>query len=137
MKIRNVMFMILFLGMMTNLFANVYVKDLANIKSIEIEGTGIAKGGKTPAFRQLESSDEAKKVALTELVAYLKAIKDKKGRTLEELATTNSALQVVFGEIIKESPVISKEWDKNDNSIVIIKVDLIKLKEKLNKIGVE
>ena len=33
-------------------------------------------------------------------------------------------------EIIKETPVVSKEWDKNDNSIVIIKVDLIKLKEK-------
>ena len=33
--------------------------------------------------------------------------------------------------------MVFKEWDKEDNAIIRIEVNLIKLKEKLNRLGVE
>lgn len=85
----------------------------------------------------MESLDTAKKSSQKEIGNYIKTIKDKEGRTLEELAQTNTPLQLIFAETIKEGVVVFKEWDKEDNAIIRIEVNLIKLKEKLNRLGVE
>ena len=121
----------------TSVLAEVFVKDLNLIKKVEIEGKGKAGKSNVPALKQMESMDTAKKNSQKEIGNYIKVIKDKEGRTLEELAQTNTLLQLIFAEIIKEGVVVLKEWDKEDNATIRIEINLIKLKEKLNKLGVE
>lgn len=137
MKKKVLLFVTIFILGATSLLAEVFVKDLLLIKKVEIEGKGKAGKSNVPALKQMESLDAAKKNSQKEIGNYIKAIKDNEGRTLEELAQTNTPLQLIFAETIKEGVVVFKEWDKEDNAIIRIEVNLIKLKEKLNKLGVE
>ena len=137
MKKKVLLFVTIFILGATSLLAEVFVKDLLLIKKVEIEGKGKAGKSNVPALKQMESLDAAKKNSQKEIGNYIKAIKDNEGRTLEELAQTNTPLQLIFAGTIKEGVVVFKEWDKEDNAIIRIEVNLIKLKEKLNKLGVE
>ena len=137
MKKKVLLFVTIFILGATSLLAEVFVKDLLLIKKVEIEGKGKAGKSNVPALKQMESLDAAKKNSQKEIGNYIKAIKDNEGRTLEELAQTNTPLQLIFAETIKEGVVVFKEWDKEDNAIIRIEVNLIKLKEKFNKLGVE
>ena len=137
MKKKVLLFVTIFILGATSLLAEVFVKDLLLIKKVEIEGKGKAGKSNVPALKQMESLDAAKKNSQKEIGNYIKAIKDNEGRTLEELAQTNTPLQLIFAETIKEGVVVFKEWDKEDNDIIRIEVKLIKLKEKFNKLGVE
>lgn len=137
MKNRLFLLLSLFIFTTTILMANVFVKDLGTIGKIEVEGKG--KAGKTadPATNQMEALDTAKKSYQKEIADYVKGIKDAKGVTLEEIAQTSVPLQLIFAETIKEGKVVSREWDKEGNVLIKAQVDLIKLKQKLNKLGVE
>ena len=137
MKKRILLLFTIFIMGTTSVLAEVFVKDLSLIKKVEIEGKGKAGKSNVPALRQMESLDTAKKSSQKEIGNYIKTIKDKEGRTLEELAQTNTPLQLIFAETIKEGVVVFKEWDKEDNAIIRIEVNLEKLKEKLNRLGVE
>ena len=137
MKKKFLLLFVIFIMVATSVLAEVFVKDLNIIKKVEIEGKGKVGKSNIPALRQMESMDTAKKNSQKEMGNYIKAIKDNEGRTLEELAQTNTPLQLIFAETIKEGVVVFKEWDKDDNATIKIEINLIKLKEKLNKLGVE
>ena len=117
--------------------AEVFVGNLETLKVVEFEGYGKAGKSNVKALKQSDSYDEAKKNAQAELGNYIKAIKTSDDITLEELSQSSLSLQKVFADTIKESKVTFKEWDAEDNSKVKVQLDLIKLKDKLTKLGVK
>jgi len=119
------------------LHAEVFVGDLEGIKTVEFEGYGKAGKSTIKALKQSDSYDEAKKNAQAELGNYIKSIKTIDKVTLEELSQGSLSIQKVFADTIKESKVTFKEWDSDDNSKVKVQLDLIKLKDKLTKLGVK
>lgn len=135
---KNIFLLILiFLLSALSINAEVYVSDLDKIKLIEFEGYGKAGKSNIKALKQSDSYEEAKKNAQAELGNYIKSIKNADNITLEELSQSSLSMQKAFSDTVKESKVISKEWDENDNAKVKVQLDLLKLKDKLNKLGVK
>lgn len=117
--------------------AEIFVGDLEKIKVVEFEGFGKAGKSNIKALKQSDSYDAAKKNAQAEIGNYIKGIKTNENISLEELAQSSLILQKIFADTIKESKITFKVWDKEDNAQVKIRVDMIILKEKLNKLGVK
>lgn len=115
----------------------IFVGQLTNIKTIEFEGSGKAGKSNIKALKQSDAFDEAKKNAQTQLAMYIKSIKNDSNVTLEELSLNSLNMQKLFSDTIKESKVTYKKWDEEDNATIKIQLDLLKLKEKLDKLGVK
>lgn len=134
---KSIFLLILIFMFSSVVHGEVFVGDLDGIKTIEFEGYGKAGKANIKALKQSDSYEEAKKNAQAELGNYIKSIKTKENITLEELSQSSLSLQKTFAETLKESKVTFKEWDAEDNSKVKIQLDLIKLKDKLTKLGVK
>lgn len=137
MKKLTLLFIIFFSLNIANVFGDVFIKDLNSLKIIKFQGNGKAGKSSVPAIKEQEAMDIAKKEAQKQIVYYLEKIKTSKGNTLEELSQNNTSLQILFAETLKESKIITREWETENNYLVEIQVDLVKIKEKLDKLGVE
>lgn len=135
---RNIYLLVLVFILNTiGIYANVFVGELTSIKVVEFEGTGKAGKSNIKALKQSDAYDEARKNAQSQLATYIKGIKNTKNETLEELSQNSLSMQKLFSDTIKASNITYKAWDKEDNATVKIQLDLIKLKEKLDELGVK
>lgn len=135
---RNIYLLVLVFILNTiGIYANVFVGELSSIKVVEFEGTGKAGKSNIKALKQSDAYDEARKNAQSQLATYIKGIKNTKNETLEELSQNSLSMQKLFSDTIKASKITYKAWDKEDNATVKIQLDLIKLKEKLDELGVK
>lgn len=132
-----ILFIVIFTLCSTGVFAEVFVKDLDVLKTVELEGKGKAGKSDIPALRKSVSYDVAKKNAQKEIIDYLAEIKNNDGITLQELAQSSTPIQVILSETLKEGLITFREWDDKDNATVRIQVNLEKFKLKLSKLGVK
>ena len=135
---RNIYLLVLVFILNTiGVYANVFVRELTSIKVVEFEGAGKAGKSNIKALKQSDAYDEARKNAQSQLATYIKGIKNTENETLEELSQNSLSMQKLFSDTIKASKITYKAWDKEDNATVKIQLDLIKLKEKLDELGVK
>ncbi len=135
---RNIYLLVLvFILNAIGIYANVFVGELTSIKVVEFEGTGKAGKIGNKALKQSDALVEAKKNAQSQLATYIKGIKNTKNETLEEISQNSLSMQKLFSDTIKESKITTKTWDTEDNATVKIQLDLVKLKEKLDRLGVK
>lgn len=137
MKKNIFLLILLFMFSTIGIYAEVFVGQLTNIKTVEFEGTGRAGNSNIKALKQSDALDDARRNAQTQLANYLKAIKNNSNVTLEELSQNSLVIQKLLADTLKESKVIHREWDSEDNATVKIQLDLVKLKEKLDRLGVK
>lgn len=135
---RNIYLLVLvFILNAIGIYANVFVGELTSIKVVEFEGAGKAGKSNIKALKQSDAYDEARKNAQSQLATYIKGIKNTENETLEELSQNSLSMQKLFSDTIKESKITTKTWDTEDNATVKIQLDLVKLKEKLDRLGVK
>lgn len=117
---------------------NFYLRDISNdISYFDVQAKGSPKDSPFPATRKHSAYLQAKQIALINSIYFIQEIKTLSEANLRELSKTNESILLVFEDIIDKAQNIETTWDENDNVYIKLRINLLDLKNKLKRIGVE
>lgn len=119
--------------------SNTFYLDNINpdISYFDVKAKGSPEDSKFPATRRHSAYLQAKQIALINSIYFIQDIRTKDNQSLKELSETDDYILMIFEDVIEEAKNIETTWDNDDNVFITLRINLLDLKNKLKKIGVE
>lgn len=119
--------------------SNTFYLDNINpdISYFDVKAKGSPEDSEFSATRKHSAYLQAKQIALINSIYFIQDIRTKDNQSLKELSETDDYILMIFEDVIEEAKNIETTWDNDDNVFITLRINLLDLKNKLKKIGVE
>jgi|GEM_PF-4409713 len=119
--------------------SNTFYLDNINsdISYFDVKAKGSPEDSEFSATRKHSAYLQAKQIALINSIYFIQDIRTKDNQSLKELSETDDYILMIFEDVIEEAKNIETNWDNDDNVFITLRINLLDLKNKLKKIGVE